>query len=239
MSIMIQYLEVAKQVTLHTLKIEALRPGKVAMALTNADIAYRIIKEKIITVEMPPGSLIQESQLMQELTLGRTPIREALKQLESEKLVIFVPRRGMFVSDVQITDLQQIYEVRMTIERLGARLAAERATTEDIEEMESCCRKMVNPDHVETRELILIDRNFHRLLAQATHNKFLMSEIEQFYNLSLRLWHLSLNKVVATDLDTDRHFAILQAIKNQDIVCAEELMGQHIQHFHRTVRAVL
>ncbi|MEJ2560126.1 MAG: GntR family transcriptional regulator, partial [Anaerolineae bacterium] len=147
------------------------------MALTNADIAYRIIKEKIITVEMPPGSLIQESLLMQELNLGRTPIREALKQLEAEKLVVFVPRRGMFVSDVQITDLQQIYEIRMAIERLGARLAAERATTEEIVEMEGCCEQMVNPDCVETQELILIDRNFHRLLAQATHNKFLMSEI--------------------------------------------------------------
>jgi DNA-binding GntR family transcriptional regulator len=226
-------------VILHTLKIEALRPGKVAMALTIADIAYRIIKEKIITVEMPPGSLIQESQLMQELNLGRTPIREALKQLEAEKLVVFVPRRGMFVSDVQITDLQQIYEVRMTIERLGARLAAERATMEEIVEMGSCCRQMVNPDHAETRELILIDRNFHRLLAQATHNKFLMSEIEQFYNLSLRLWHLSLNKVVPTDLDTSRHSAILQAIEDRDSARAEELMGEHVQHFHRTIRAVL
>jgi DNA-binding GntR family transcriptional regulator len=239
LSIMIQYLRVAKRVILCALKIEALRPRKVAMALTNADIAYRIIKEKIITVEMPPGSLIQESLLMQELNLGRTPIREALKQLEAEKLVVFVPRRGMFVSDVQITDLQQIYEVRMAIERLGARLAAERATTEDIVEMEGCCGQMVNPDRVETQELILIDRNFHRLLAQATHNKFLMSEIEQFYNLSLRLWHLSLNKVVSTDLDTSRHFAILQALKDRDGTRAEELMGQHIQHFHRTVRAVL
>lgn len=209
------------------------------MTLTNADIAYHLIKEKIITVEMPPGSLIQEGKLMEELNLGRTPIREALKQLEAEKLVIVVPRRGMFVTDVQITDLQQIYEIRVILEGLCARLAAERATSEQIEEMESCCERMVDSDSIEARELILIDRNFHRLLAQATHNKFLTGEIEQFYNLSLRLWHLSLNKVAPVDLDTSRHFAVLQAIKDRDACRAEELMTQHIQHFHKTIRAVL
>ena len=83
------------------------------MHLTDAGKAYLQIKEKIITVEMLPGSVIQESKLMEELSLGRTPIREALKQLQSENLVVVAPRRGMFVADVAITDLQQVYEVRV------------------------------------------------------------------------------------------------------------------------------
>lgn len=209
------------------------------MVLTNADIAYKIIKEKIITIEMSPGSLIHESELMEELNLGRTPIREALKQLEAESLVVVVPRRGMFVADVQITDLQQIYEVRMTLEGLCARLASKRATPEQIEEMESCYQKMANPDEIDTRELIMIDRHFHRLLAQSARNRFLMGEIELFYNLSLRLWHLSLQNVAPADLDTDRHAPIVQAINDRDARRAEELTKQHIHHFHKAIRALL
>jgi DNA-binding GntR family transcriptional regulator len=209
------------------------------MAMTNADIAYRLIKEKIITTEMPPGSLIQESQMMKELNLGRTPIREALRQLEAERLVVVIPRRGIFVADVQITDLQQIYEVRVKLEAMGARLAAERATAEQIAEMEACCQDMARPNLLDSRELIMIDRQFHRLLAEATRNKLLASEIELFYNLSLRLWHLALISVQAQSLDTDRHQAILQAIKDRDGTSAETLMKQHIQRFQETMRAVL
>jgi DNA-binding GntR family transcriptional regulator len=209
------------------------------MALTNADIAYNIIKEKIITTDMSPGSLIQESQLMEELNLGRTPIREALQQLEAERLVVVVPRRGMFVADVQITDLQQIYEVRLALEGLCARLAAERATVQQIAEMEDCCQQMTRSNGLNPRELVLVDRMFHRLLAQASDNKLLMDEVELFYNLSLRLWHLALNRIKSQSLDTDRHQVILQAIKNRDSCQAEELMKQHIHRFQETIRAVL
>jgi DNA-binding GntR family transcriptional regulator len=212
---------------------------KTIMVLTNADIAYQVIKEKIITVDMLPGSIIQESELMQQLNLGRTPIREALKQLETDKLVVTIPHRGTFVADVQITDLQQIYEVRMYLERLCARLAAERATAEQIAEMENCCQQMLNPEEQDTRQLILIDRYFHRLLARAAHNKFIMDEIELFYNLSLRLWHLSLHKVKPLNLDTDRHLAILEAIKKRDICQAEKLMTEHIERFQATIRSLL
>jgi DNA-binding GntR family transcriptional regulator len=214
-------------------------PGEIAMVTTNADLAYRLIKEKIITTEMPPGSLIQESRLMKELSLGRTPIREALRQLEAERLVVVIPRRGIFVADILITDLQQIYEVRVKLEPMGARLAAERATTEQIAEMDECCQHMVRPDSLDSQELILIDRQFHTLLAEATRNKLLAGEIELFYNLSLRLWHLALTRMQAQSLDTDRHQAILQAVKDRDGANAEMLMKQHIQRFQESIRAVL
>jgi DNA-binding GntR family transcriptional regulator len=103
---------------------------------TDADKAYQIIKEKIITLELPPGSAIHETALAEELQLGRTPIREALKLLQAEQLVTTVPRRGMFVSSISITDLQQIAEVRMQLEGLAARLAAQRATPEELMALE-------------------------------------------------------------------------------------------------------
>jgi DNA-binding GntR family transcriptional regulator len=209
------------------------------MALTNAEIAYQLIKEKIITVEMLPGSIIQESQLMAQLDLGRTPIREALKQLEADKLVVAAPHRGTFVAEVQLTDLQQIYEIRSYLEGLGARLAAERATAQQIADMDKCCQHMAQPETLETRSLILLDRYFHHLLAKAANNRFIIGEIEQFYNLSLRLWHLSLPKIKPLDLDTQQHVLILQAIKDRAADQAEELMRRHIQRFHQTIRSLL
>ena len=83
------------------------------MASTSADRAYQLIRDKIVTLDMQPGSVIQEAEMMTQLGLGRTPIREALKRLETEKLVEVTPRRGMFVAEIAITDLPQICEVRV------------------------------------------------------------------------------------------------------------------------------
>ena len=86
------------------------------MKITDAEKAYRQIKEKIVTTKLPPGALINEADMMSELALGRTPIREAMKQLEADNLVSITPRRGMFVTDITVTDLTQIFEVRVEIE---------------------------------------------------------------------------------------------------------------------------
>ena len=91
-----------------------------------SDKAYYLIRQRIITLELPPMSPIDEQALMEELQLGRTPIREALQRLAAENLVSIVPRRGMFVADISLTDLQQVFELRMMLEGFCARLAAQR-----------------------------------------------------------------------------------------------------------------
>ncbi len=100
------------------------------MSETAAEKAYQEIKNKIIRTELNPGSVINEGQLMEELGYGRTPIREALKQLQTEDLVTVKPRRGIFVSELAITDLTQIFEVRIELESLAAKLATQRIIPE-------------------------------------------------------------------------------------------------------------
>ena len=78
----------------------------------------------IVTLELAPGSVIDEAELQEELQMGRTPIREALKRLSLESLVSIVPRRGMFVTNIGINDLQRLLEVRLELETLAVRLAA-------------------------------------------------------------------------------------------------------------------
>jgi DNA-binding GntR family transcriptional regulator len=208
------------------------------MHLTDADRAYLQIKEKIITVEMPPGSVIQESKLMEELGLGRTPIREALKQLQSENLVVVAPRRGMFVADVAITDLQQVYEIRVELESLCARLAAERVNSEQLIEFRHLVTEYERApsDKCDKRLLLSLDRRFHQLVAEAAGNKFLRNEVEKFYNLSLRIWYLALNRVQLADIDVIAHIEILDAIKARDLERSDLRMRDHIRHFHDTIR---
>lgn len=207
--------------------------------LTDADRAYRQIKEKIITVQMPPGSVIQEARLIEELGLGRTPIREALKQLQSENLVVVAPRRGMFVSDVAITDLQQIYEVRVELESLCARLAAQRITPEQLSKLKGLMVECRGSGQDDKESILSLDRRFHQLMAEAAGNKFLRSEVEKFYNLSLRVWYLAINSIQSQDVDVDAHFEIVHAIETQDCDGSERRMREHIQHFHDTIRLYL
>src|SRR3954470_9270777 len=100
-----------------------------------ADQAYYAIRELIVSLEYAPGDPISERDLTDRLGIGRTPIREALRQLAQEKLVEVFPRRGMFVTTVDVRDLARLCEVRVVLEPEAARLAAERVTYDDLDEI--------------------------------------------------------------------------------------------------------
>src|SRR4051812_34326968 len=96
-----------------------------------AERAYEIIRDRLVMLEIRPGAPINDDQLGRELGLGRTPVREALKRLERERLVVAYPRRGTFATDVKIADLGHISEVRQQLEPVAAAAAASRATAAD------------------------------------------------------------------------------------------------------------
>ncbi|NIV36357.1 MAG: GntR family transcriptional regulator, partial [Anaerolineae bacterium] len=128
-----------------------------------SDKAYQLIRHKIITLELPPQSAIDEQSLMHDLQVGRTPIREALQRLAAEGLVFLAPRRGMFVSEISITDLQKIFELRMVLEGFSARLAAERATDNQLAAMEGLMRELDRTRDQDGKALMAIDEQFHEL----------------------------------------------------------------------------
>src|SRR5690242_5497249 len=108
-----------------------------ARANSQSGEAYRLIKEQIITLALPPAALIDEARLMADLELGRTPIREALQRLALENLVVILPRRGTIVADLNMSDLQKIFEIRVDLEVYVVRLAARRASAAQIDAMEA------------------------------------------------------------------------------------------------------
>jgi DNA-binding GntR family transcriptional regulator len=202
--------------------------------------AYQRLRSLIVTLQLQPGALINEAQLMEQLALGRTPIREALQRLACEGLVVLRPRRGAFVASLNITDLHQIFEMRLVIEGQAAVLAAERATERDLAAMRATLDPLDRADASgDTQAFIDIDRTFHRALARAAHNKFLDYTLGRMYNLNLRLWYLALDRIGPMRTAIEEHRLVLEAITQHDGPAAEAAMRAHIGDFQTRIRAVL
>lgn len=206
---------------------------------TNAEQAYKEIKKLIIKTELNPGSVINESDLMEKLGIGRTPIREALKRLQSDDLVVVKPRRGIFVAQLAITDLAQIFEVRVELESLAVRLACERITEEQLARLKSLADQYLSSKKADKEEMIELDSKFHALIREATHNRFLISNLKYYYDLSLRIWYLALPQAAAEEIDVKAHCAIYEAIAAGDEDLAAKRIAKHIRDFHKTIKNYL
>jgi len=201
--------------------------------------AYHLIKEKIITLELSPSSVIDEHSLMEELGLGRTPIREALQRLDAEGLVHIVPRRGMFVTDISITDLQEIFEVRIVLAGFCARLAAQRVTANQIAQMEAVLQDLEQVQSGDYKTLMEIDRRFQRLMYKTAGNDILAESLDRLYDLSLRIWYLVLHQLGDVRDAIEQHRQVLEALKAKDGARAEALIKEHILQFQQRIKAVL
>ena len=204
-----------------------------------SDRAYDLIKHMIITLELPPLATIDEQALMENLQLGRTPIREALQRLASEGLVFSAPHRGMFVADISITDLQKIFEARLVLEGFCARLAAQRITPEQLAELEALVQGLQRVKDGDSRALMDIDEGFHNLLYQAADNEFLADPLRRLHALSFRLWHLVLDRLGDVRKAMEQHVEIVSALKTRDADMAEALIKKHVFEFQQEIKAVL
>ena len=209
--------------------------------------AYQTLRQEIVRLQLPPGAIIDESNLQDELDLGRTPIREALKRLEIERLVTIMPRRGMFVTDINILDLQRLFEVRLNLETLAARLAASRGKPAHWEQM---ARALANGPETKNNQpkkygLIDIDEKCHLIMYDAADNEFLKNTLKTLYTLSLRLWYFALTKI-NEDLPSfmkpshvSDHQLIYEALKNRNSELAANLMHQHIQTYQHDIQQII
>jgi DNA-binding GntR family transcriptional regulator len=204
-----------------------------------SDKAYQLIRHKIITLELPPLTSIDEQALMENLQLGRTPIREALQRLAAEDLVFFAPRRGIFVSEISITDLQKIFEARMVLEGFCARLAAQRATAEQLARMDAIVGELDHVEGEEARALMAVDEAFHEWLYDAADNKFVADTLRRLHALSFRLWHLVLDRLGSVRNAMEQHVEIADAVKARDGLRAEVLIQRHISEFQQEIKSVL
>jgi DNA-binding GntR family transcriptional regulator len=209
------------------------------MSQTNADKAYQAIKQRIVKTELAPGAVINETQLMEDLGFGRTPVREALKRLQSDDLVVVKPRRGIFVAELAITDLAQIFEVRVTLESLAAQIACRRITDQQLSNLEELSNQYLAAEDASKEAMIDLDSKFHSVIREATHNRFLITNLENYYNLSLRIWYLALPRTAAEEIDVKAHCNIFQAIAAKNEHEAAERIAKHIRDFHQNIKIYL
>jgi DNA-binding GntR family transcriptional regulator len=201
--------------------------------------ACKQIRERITTLELAPGTPIHEQQIAAELEMGIVPVREALKLLAYENLVVITPRHGMYVADVNIPDLEQLSEMRLTLEGLSARLAAERATPDDLVVLEALRQEQASTPAGDSRRLIAVDHKFHQAVARAAQNKYLADSLERLFGLSQRLWFLALPRLETLPSAVEKHLELVEAIADGDSDRAEEIMRQHVADFYGQVREIL
>jgi DNA-binding GntR family transcriptional regulator len=201
--------------------------------------AYERIREQITTLQLPPGSPINAQRLADDLDMGLVPVREALKLLAHDNLVVITPRHGLYVADVNAPDLEQLSELRLTLEGLSARLAAQRATDDDIVVLQALRLEQASTPAEDSRRLFDLDHKFHQAIAQAAHNKYLADSLESLFGLSQRLWYLALPNIGFLPSSVEIHLQLVEAIERRDADQAEQIMRKHVVDFYTQVRETL
>jgi DNA-binding GntR family transcriptional regulator len=205
-----------------------------------ADRAYSELRDRIVTLAIPPGAPINEDALGRELEMGRTPVREAIKRLALENLICVYPRRGTFATEINITDLAQISDVRVQLEGHAAGRAAERLTPALREELDELVAAIDgNEGGGDPDKLMRLDARVHRFIYRASGNPYLQETLERYLNLSLRIWYLVLDRLPHLFDRVHEHRELLIAIRERESERAKEIAADHVATFESEIRGVL
>ena len=206
-----------------------------------ADLAYQEIQELLVRLAIRPGAPINEEDLCLRLGLGRTPVREALKRLEHERLVVAYPRRGTFATEINVTDLTHIFEVRAVIEPAAAASAARHATPSDRATFQALAGELAAAAGLagQPGELMTLDVRIHRAIYAATHNPYLEDTLVRYGNLATRIWCLFLDRLADMAAHVAEHRELLRVLADGDAEQAAEIARMHVIEFDKAIRAVI
>lgn len=202
------------------------------------DEAYRRLRQMIVRLDFAPGDVLREDDLREVLGIGRTPIREALQRLEREHFVTVIPRRGMFVAGIDVSELSMLFETRAVMEPYAARLAALRGDAGHWETMDAALARMSDA-HGNPAAHLAIDRTCHEVMWEAASNRFLLDTLDTLYAQSDRLWHLYLADVADMEDAVVEHGEILAALRCGDADRAAKLVESHVQSFDAQIRSAV
>ena len=195
------------------------------------DIVFETLREAIINQTLKPGERLMEIQLADEMGVSRTPVREAIRKLELEGLVVMVPRKGAYVAGISMKDILEVYVLRSALEALAASLAAARITDEELEKMERQVLKEAEETELNNLSgIVAIDTTFHDLLYQAAHNQRLVQFINILQEQLQRFRAASLSKPGRSKTALDEHKKIVEALGERDARLAAKLATEHIEN---------
>jgi DNA-binding GntR family transcriptional regulator len=210
--------------------------------LSYTDRAYHELEERIVTLSLAPGSVLSEQGLANELNIGRTPIREALQRLARDGLVTVLPRRGILVSAINLETQLKLLEVRKELERLMAKLAAERADESQRRAFAEIAKGMLAAaDESDDRAFMRLDQKFNALIAAASRNEFATRSMGLMNGLSRRFWYQHYKQAADLPLAAKLHAHVANAVSqgqpdaaakaSDDLVVYIESFARKTLHF--------
>lgn len=207
------------------------------VAETLTDRAYRELEEAIVTLRIPPGAMVSEVQLSHRLGVGRTPVREALQRLAREWLVVIMPRRGIFISEIDVARQLRLLETRRVLERLLAQSAARRSTPAQRAAFIAIADGMEHAaERTDDTSFMRLDREFNLLVLNASGNEFAAASMGLMNGLSRRFWYLHYRQAADLPLAARLHAAAARAIaagQEQEAGAASDALVDYIQAFAR------
>ncbi len=200
------------------------------------ELVFESLREAIISGSLPPSERLMEIQLAEEMGVSRTPVREAIRKLELEGLVVMIPRKGAYVAGMSIKDIVDVFEIRGALEGLAAELASERVTDEELESMERYLVKI--SEEIESGDLSKVvetDTDFHTLIYKASRNARLSQIISNLREQIQRFRTTSLSFPGRMKIALEEHRKIVEAISSRDGELARKLAQEHIENAENTM----
>jgi DNA-binding GntR family transcriptional regulator len=204
------------------------------MKRVDTERVYQVLWEKITSLELAPGEALDILALAEELQVSQTAVKQALELLVHDHLVQ-APPRGLYVSELDFSDLEKISTIRLSLETLAAQQAARMAEDDDLVILQSLCDEVAK----DTRELFELDQRFHQAIAHTTHNSYLAETLNRLYGLSKRLWFLALPYLDFLPSAVQSHVKLVEAIQNGEELLAMEIMQNHIEEFYHKISKII
>jgi len=203
----------------------------------NVDI-YRTILHRILFFEYPPGRILNENLLAKEFGVSRTPLREVLNRLEWEQLVRIIPRTGTIVTEIEFQKMTQVFQIRLEIEDLAGRLAAQQVTDDQLEKIEKIkqeCEAL--KEHRSQRALVETDFKFRDILYDAANNPVLRDISQYLYHLTIRLSYILFERGEWDEgvrASLDEYEQVYEALARKDSAAAGSLRREWLRtHIER------
>lgn len=204
------------------------------------DVVFKTLRQAILKGELEPGERLMEIQLAERLGVSRTPIREAIRKLELEGLVLMIPRKGAEVAKISEKSLRDVLEVRRSLEELAAELACQRMDAEALKDLEDAQKAFIQAvESGETMTMAEADEHFHDVIYMGTGNTRLVQILN---NLREQMYRYRLEYLKDTHshekLDGE-HQAIFENIRNGDKEAVCTMVGQHIDNQKEAILAAI
>jgi DNA-binding GntR family transcriptional regulator len=221
--------------------MEVLAIADDAVKKSLAEEAYERIRDRLLMLDIKPGDLLNDDHLARDLGMGRTPVREALKRLELDRLVVSYARRGTFATRVEVTDLAFISEIRTQLEPLAAARAARVATVGQREKLREVMRAIESFDTeaASVVETLRLDARVHQGIYAAAANPHLEDVLIRYDNLATRIWCMVLDRLPDLSHHLHEHVELLGAVIEGDEARAADLARTHVSGFEDAVRRAL